>query len=46
MLEKQLHDIDQNESAALFLGKSRLDTNPARISVLSEIGNSLADYGA
>jgi len=45
LLEKRLEAIDQEEPAALFLGKSRLDTNEARISVLSEINRSLADYG-
>ena len=45
MLEKQLEKIDQEETAILFLGSSRSDTNGKRISVLSEIENALADYG-
>ena len=46
MLESQLRDIDQAEPVALFLGKTRSDTNAARLSVLSEIDRCLADYGA
>jgi hypothetical protein len=45
LLEKRLEAIDQEETATLFLGKSRSDTNEARISLLSEIDRRLAEYG-
>ena len=45
ILEKQLDQIDQDETCLLLLGKSRCDNNPARASVLAEIESCLADYG-
>ncbi|KAH6892190.1 hypothetical protein B0T10DRAFT_287825 [Thelonectria olida] len=44
MLEKRLDEIDDLEKSPLFLGKSRIDRNPDRIAVLSEIEASLEDY--
>ncbi|PFH63160.1 hypothetical protein XA68_17269 [Ophiocordyceps unilateralis] len=44
MLEQRLDQVDQEESSALFLGKSRADRNPERISLQSEIETCLADY--
>lgn len=46
LLEKQLEKIDQEETAILFLGKSRCDSNNERIQVLSQIDSALADYDA
>jgi hypothetical protein len=45
VLEEKLQAIDKEEPAALFLGKSRLDTNQERLSVLAEIDSTMADYG-
>jgi hypothetical protein len=45
MLEQKLDEIDDLEKCPLFLGKSRIDRNPDRIAVLSEIETSLEDYG-
>jgi hypothetical protein len=45
VLEKQLEKIDREETAILFLGSSRSDSNEKRNSVLSEIDTVLADYG-
>jgi hypothetical protein len=45
MLEERLDEVDQEESNLLFLGKSRCDHNPNRISLLSQIEACLADYG-
>jgi hypothetical protein len=46
MLEGQLERIDLEETAALFLGSSRCDSNTERNAVLSDIDTALADYGA
>lgn len=46
VLEQKLEKIDQEEISPLFLGVSRLDRNPARQDVLSEIESSLAEYDA
>ena len=45
MLEKQLEQIDQEETCPLYLGMSRCDNNPARTSCLAEIESCLTDYG-
>ena len=45
LLEQQLDQIDQQETAPLFLGQSRCDGNPDRLSTLSQIDLSMADYG-
>jgi hypothetical protein len=45
LLEQQLDDIDENEKCALFLGKSRCDSNADRAAVLAEIEDMLGDYG-
>jgi hypothetical protein len=44
-VEERLDEVDQEESNLLFLGKSRCDHNPSRISLLSQIEACLADYG-
>lgn len=46
VLEQKLEKIDQEETSPLFLGMSRLDRNPAKQDVLSEIESSLAEYDA
>lgn len=45
MLEERLEMIDREERSPLFLGKSRCDANPERITLLSEIDSQLAEYG-
>jgi hypothetical protein len=45
LLEQQLDEIDEGEKCALFLGKSRCDSNADRTAILAEIEDSLADYG-
>jgi hypothetical protein len=45
VLEKKLEKTDREETAILFLGCSRRDSNEERNSVLSEIDTALADYG-
>jgi hypothetical protein len=45
LLEQQLDEIDEGEKYALFLGKSRCDSNADRAAVLAEIEDRLADYG-
>jgi hypothetical protein len=45
LLEQQLDEIDEDEKCALFLGKSRCDSNVDRAAVLAEIEDGLADYG-
>jgi len=45
LLEQQLDEIDENEKCALFLGKSRCDSNADRATVLAEVEESLTDYG-
>lgn len=45
MLESRLDQVDREEPSPLFLGKSRCDRNEARISILSQIETSLAEYG-
>jgi hypothetical protein len=45
ILEKQLEQIDQEETCPLYLGMSRCDNNPARTSCLAEIESCLTDYG-
>jgi hypothetical protein len=44
-LEEQLQEIDENESAPLFLGYSRRDRNDERNRVLQELEVTLAEYG-
>ncbi|KAH6652849.1 hypothetical protein BKA67DRAFT_302481 [Truncatella angustata] len=44
-LEQQLEEIDRQETSLLFLGRSRCDGNTDRLSTLSEISTTLADYG-
>lgn len=46
LLEQRLEDVDANERAPLFLGSSRDDGNGERASIVSEIDDALADYGA
>ncbi|KAI1318414.1 hypothetical protein F5Y16DRAFT_134536 [Xylariaceae sp. FL0255] len=43
-LEEQLDKVDREEALPLFLGKSRGDPNIERLSILSRIDASLADY--
>ncbi|KAK4210288.1 hypothetical protein QBC37DRAFT_322470 [Rhypophila decipiens] len=43
-LEEQLDELDRTESYLLYLGVSRVDKNPQRLAVLSEIDSCLADY--
>ncbi|KAI3325616.1 hypothetical protein HD806DRAFT_490781 [Xylariaceae sp. AK1471] len=43
-LEEQLDQIDRDEPLPIFLGKSRGDINSERLSILSQIDSSLADY--
>lgn len=45
LLEKQLGDIDSEESNRLHLSSSRLDGNEKRKQVTKEIDNALVDYG-
>lgn len=45
ILEKRLEEIDNQEPAPLFLGKSRFDRNEARKEVLAEIETCLEEYG-
>ncbi|CAI7589322.1 unnamed protein product [Penicillium glandicola] len=45
ILEKRLEQVDHDETSVVFLGKSRCDKNAERISLLSEIDSTLADYG-
>jgi hypothetical protein len=45
VLEQKLDKIDREERSLLFLGSGRLDRNADRLSCLSEIELSLADYG-
>jgi hypothetical protein len=45
VLEKRLREIDYAETAPLFLGASREDTNTQRRQVLEEIDVALSDYG-
>ncbi|EXA33850.1 hypothetical protein NW761_014338 [Fusarium oxysporum] len=44
ILESELDQIDQQEKAPIFLGKSRIDRNAERLSVLSRIESALVDY--
>ncbi|KAI6087272.1 hypothetical protein F4821DRAFT_116876 [Hypoxylon rubiginosum] len=44
LLEQELDQIDKQETSLLFLGKSRCDQNPDRLSALSKIDAALADY--
>ncbi|KAI8629553.1 hypothetical protein F5Y19DRAFT_433455 [Xylariaceae sp. FL1651] len=44
VLEQRLEDVDQQEPSPLFLGKSRLDRNHHRLSLLAEIESTLEDY--
>ncbi|KAJ5945436.1 hypothetical protein N7516_005604 [Penicillium verrucosum] len=44
LLEEKLEQVDRLEVAPLYLGKSRSDRNTERISLLSEIDASVADY--
>ena len=44
-LEKQLEDVDMNETRDLLLGSCGLDGNAQRGNILSEIDTALAEYG-
>ncbi|EKJ68425.1 hypothetical protein FPSE_11433 [Fusarium pseudograminearum CS3096] len=44
VLEKKLDDIDDAETFPLFLGKSSIDKNQDRLSVLADIESNLAEY--
>ncbi|KAI1370095.1 hypothetical protein F4677DRAFT_398262 [Hypoxylon crocopeplum] len=44
ILEERLERIDREEEELLFLGANRDDTNTDRLSTLSDIETSLADY--
>ncbi|KAM5352923.1 hypothetical protein ACJ41O_005645 [Fusarium nematophilum] len=44
VLEQKLDQIDYAETSPLYLGKSRIDRNKDRQSVLSEMESGLADY--
>ena len=46
LLEEQLQNIDKEETCPLFLQSRRLDMNPERERLLSEIDTALAGYGA
>lgn len=43
-LESQLHAIDQDEPAELFLGSMRLDKNPNRKDVLGRLDTAFKEY--
>ncbi|KAI0549270.1 hypothetical protein F4679DRAFT_272939 [Xylaria curta] len=43
-LEQNLEEVDQQESCPIFLGKSRLDNNTNRLSLLDKIESALHDY--
>jgi hypothetical protein len=44
-LEKQLRELDLNESQELYLGSLRADKNAERIRILEELDTALASYG-
>ena len=44
-LEKQLEQLDFQEPRALHLGSIQADTNAARIQILKDLDEALADYG-
>ncbi|KAL6920565.1 hypothetical protein FSHL1_004542 [Fusarium sambucinum] len=44
VLEKKLDDIDDVEPVDIFLGKSRIDRNQDRLTVLADIESNLAGY--
>ncbi|KAI1214270.1 uncharacterized protein F4807DRAFT_119498 [Annulohypoxylon truncatum] len=43
-LEEQLDKADEDDTLPFFLGKSRGDPNAERLSILSQLDDSLADY--
>ncbi|KAI1740752.1 hypothetical protein F4680DRAFT_447607 [Xylaria scruposa] len=43
-LEQNLEEVDQQESCVIFLGKSRIDNNTDRLSLLDKIESALHDY--
>jgi hypothetical protein len=46
ILEEKLKQIDESEPCPLFLGKSRIDNNQSRKSVLADVDARLAEYGS
>ena len=44
-LERRLDELDLAEERQLFLGSLQRDQNTARIQVLKELDEALADYG-
>ena len=45
-LEEELDRIDQEESNPLFLGASRIDSNPNRLQALKNLEQALENYGS
>ena len=45
MLEKQLNELDLQESQPLYLGSFQADANVPRLQVLKDLDAALADYG-
>ena len=45
VLERQLQELDLQEPRPLYLGSFQADANAARIQVLKELDEALADYG-
>ena len=46
VLEERLEELDLQEQRPLYLGSFRSDGNEARIQVLKDLDEALADYGA
>lgn len=44
-LEQKLEELGQQEPCPGFLGKSRIDNNTERLSLLDKIESALYDYG-
>lgn len=44
-LEKQLEELDLQEPRPLYLGSFQADANAARIQVIKDLDEALADYG-
>ena len=45
VLEKQLEELDLQESRPLYLGSYQADANASRLQVLKDLDAALADYG-
>ena len=45
LLEKQLDQVDSEETALIRLGSCRNDDNKRRIKILSQVDSALLDYG-